>query len=162
YIRVRLAVAGKETQDAFPTETIHAIHICSGGIPRVVNLLCENALISAYAEGAAAVSVEMVRSVAADFDFETTNLPSDPSAVPVTSRIDVKLERSCNPASPPGQEFVHSKQAETDSQATPAPSMQPSVGAPIPRAAAPIVSVEQPKSNAVAVEFARTRPPFFE
>src|SRR5262249_45603847 len=70
YIRIRLTVGGKEMQDAFPPETIRAIHAYSEGIPRVVNLLCENSLISAYSEGEAVVSPEMVRNVATDFDFE--------------------------------------------------------------------------------------------
>jgi hypothetical protein len=48
---------------------MQTIFSCSRGIPRVVNLLCEHALISAYAEQKRVISDEMVQHIAVDFDL---------------------------------------------------------------------------------------------
>jgi len=77
YISRRLAVAGCPDSLLFPDEVVQGIYASSRGIPRVVNLLCEHALISAYAERQHVVSPEMVHRVAADFD-----LLEKPLAVP--------------------------------------------------------------------------------
>lgn len=77
YISRRLAVAGCPDSLLFPDEVVQGIYASSRGIPRVVNLLCEHALISAYAERQHVVSPEMVHRVAADFD-----LVEKPLAVP--------------------------------------------------------------------------------
>ena len=47
--RLQLAGANSSTGDLFPEETIAEVYRHSRGIPRVINTLCENALIGAYA-----------------------------------------------------------------------------------------------------------------
>jgi general secretion pathway protein A len=69
YISSRLAVAGDSDSPLFPDEVVQDIYKNSHGIPRVVNLLCEHALMSAYSERTPIVSQEMVRRVAMDFDL---------------------------------------------------------------------------------------------
>ena len=51
YIRHRLTLAGTgaDAVDLFPEETIETVFRYSGGIPRLINTICENALITAYA-----------------------------------------------------------------------------------------------------------------
>lgn len=88
YISRRLAVAGCPDSLLFPDEVVEGIYASSRGIPRVVNLLCEHALISAYAERQHVVSPEMVQRVAADFD-----LVEKPLAVP-ESELQVQYARS--------------------------------------------------------------------
>ena len=49
YIEHRLAVAGKKTgKKLFPPKILHRIHSFSGGVPRLINILCERLLIGAY------------------------------------------------------------------------------------------------------------------
>jgi len=50
YVRFRLQVAGC-LQPLFTPAAIRALHRLSGGIPRVINLICERALLGAYAIG---------------------------------------------------------------------------------------------------------------
>jgi general secretion pathway protein A len=88
YISRRLAVAGCPDSLLFPDEVVQGIYVSSRGIPRVVNLLCEHALISAYAERQHVVSPEMVHRVAADFD-----LVEQPLAVP-ESELQAQYARS--------------------------------------------------------------------
>jgi general secretion pathway protein A len=68
YIERRLQLAGSPTPSLlFPQETVAAIHQYSRGIPRLINTLCENALIAAYARQASAVTCEMIEAIAKDF-----------------------------------------------------------------------------------------------
>ncbi len=50
YIRHRLEVAGTQRQ-LFPQSLMGLVYRLSGGIPRVINLLCDRALLGAYAQG---------------------------------------------------------------------------------------------------------------
>jgi general secretion pathway protein A len=69
YISSRLAAAGCLDSSLFPDRVVQDIYTSSRGIPRVVNLLCEHALISAYAEQRHVVSPEMIQRIAVDFDL---------------------------------------------------------------------------------------------
>lgn len=49
YIEHRLKVAGKKIgKKFFPPKILHRIHSFSGGVPRLINILCERLLIGAY------------------------------------------------------------------------------------------------------------------
>jgi hypothetical protein len=48
YIRHRLAVAGAE-QEVFLGDSFESIYSCTGGFPRLINTLCDNTLLSAFA-----------------------------------------------------------------------------------------------------------------
>ena len=68
YIRKRLQVAGNSNADLiFPMETVLEIHRISGGIPRVINTICENALIYGYARQLPQLQPEVIEQVAYDF-----------------------------------------------------------------------------------------------
>jgi putative secretion ATPase (PEP-CTERM system associated) len=60
YIDHRLAVAGNETPDLFPPATLPVIHRYTGGVPRLINTLCDTALISAFVEDQRDITVELV------------------------------------------------------------------------------------------------------
>lgn len=76
YITSRLRIAGSDGQTIFAPEAIAAIYRYSGGIPRVVNVLCEHALISAFADQRKPVTEDIIRSVAEEFEFT----PAQPGA----------------------------------------------------------------------------------
>jgi len=68
YIRRRLQIAGCPNADAvFPFDTVFEIHRHSRGIPRLINTLCENALVQGYARQSAKITAEMVEEIALDF-----------------------------------------------------------------------------------------------
>jgi type II secretory pathway predicted ATPase ExeA len=69
YTARRLTASGCHNTALFTPEAMQTIFSCSRGIPRVVNLLCEHALISAYAEQKRVISDEMVQHIAVDFDL---------------------------------------------------------------------------------------------
>jgi len=55
YLRHRLAVAGVE-RPLFPTKTVNKLYRLTGGVPRLINLLCDRALLGAYVKGLNVVS----------------------------------------------------------------------------------------------------------
>lgn len=66
YIASRLTVAGASDHALFPLETVQAIHVCSRGIPRLVNLLCKDALVSAYVGQEHAIAPDRIYDIAAE------------------------------------------------------------------------------------------------
>jgi general secretion pathway protein A len=65
YIRHRLRVAGGDSA-LFAPSAIRTVYRLSGGIPRLVNILCDRALLAGYARGARRVTPAMVRRAARD------------------------------------------------------------------------------------------------
>ena len=74
YIERRLTLAGAKLQATtiFPAETVGAIYRYSSGVPRLVNSICEQALVAAYARHTPDVSVEIIDEVASYFRLEPT------------------------------------------------------------------------------------------
>jgi general secretion pathway protein A len=67
YVHSRLRIAGANGIPIFSEEAIAAIQKYSKGIPRVVNLLCEHALINSYAERVRPVPAKVVVDIAREF-----------------------------------------------------------------------------------------------
>ncbi len=66
YIRHRLSVAGSTGAIPFDAESLRRIHQLSKGVPRRINLLCDRALLGAYAEGRPQVRRRMVDQAASE------------------------------------------------------------------------------------------------
>ncbi len=64
YIRHRLAVAGMTRGMPFDRQAIERIHQLSRGIPRRINLLCDRAMLGAYARGTHRIGREIVDKAA--------------------------------------------------------------------------------------------------
>ena len=70
YVLHRLAVAGVERQ-LFPSATIERLFKLSGGVPRIINLLCDRALLGTYVKGKVQVDVKTLNAAAREvFDNE--------------------------------------------------------------------------------------------
>ncbi len=70
YIANRLHTAGAGSQSFFTREAVEAIHNYSRGVPRVINLLCENTLINAYVDQVKCIPVGIVDDVARELQFD--------------------------------------------------------------------------------------------
>jgi general secretion pathway protein A len=64
---------GRET--LFPPETIESIYRKSHGIPRLINTLCDNALITGYARKLRSVTPDIIESTAADLRLDVVHIP---------------------------------------------------------------------------------------
>jgi len=65
YVHHRLQVAGRH-EPLFNAGAIKALHHYSGGIPRLINLLCERALMASYAKSKVPVDKKMVDLASAE------------------------------------------------------------------------------------------------
>ncbi len=70
YIDSRLAKVGLTEQTVFPDELIKEIHIRSRGIPRVINGICDNLLLTAFAMESKVCTQKMLDEVADDMRLE--------------------------------------------------------------------------------------------
>lgn len=69
YITERLLIAGSDQPNIFTPGAIDYIFQCSEGIPRQINNLCDNALISAYAAGEQIIGRQIIEEVADNLDL---------------------------------------------------------------------------------------------
>ena len=104
YIQARLHIAGANGNRIFASEAMDAVNFYSQGIPRVINLLCENALISAYVENVQPVPENIVAQVAREFQFDDLKPvagPRSPSDGQGSRLISMQTTSRMNvPASP--------------------------------------------------------------
>jgi general secretion pathway protein A len=70
YIQHRLGVAGLRGALPFDAASMQRIHAVAGGVPRRINLLCDRALLGAYAGGQPQVTVDIVDKAAAEVKGE--------------------------------------------------------------------------------------------
>src|SRR5438874_3263557 len=89
YIHQRLRIAGSNGQQIFEPEALAAIHRYSGGIPRVVNLLCEHCLVSAFVDQQKTVAPGIVDAVARDFDLGDSHGFTTPIPPPAQDKFDL-------------------------------------------------------------------------
>ena len=71
YIEFRLRAAGYNGKDLFYPDAYHQIAFYSNGIPRLVNIICDNALLCAYARSQKIVSADMINEVARDLSLQS-------------------------------------------------------------------------------------------
>jgi len=77
YIERRLQIAGPRSNpnQLFSAQTIEAVYRFSQGLPRLINTVCENALIASYAKQMPSVTPEIVAYVAKELRLGTTYTP---------------------------------------------------------------------------------------
>lgn len=76
YVAHRLAVAGREKPYCFTFEAVRLIHEMSGGVPRLVNIICDTSMVYGFARQVPVITADAVQEVIEDkaehgvFDFE--------------------------------------------------------------------------------------------
>ncbi|MGA8273367.1 MAG: AAA family ATPase [Candidatus Sulfotelmatobacter sp.] len=92
YIQQRLRIAGSNGQQIFSPESMVAIHRYANGIPRIINLLCEHCLVSAFVDQQKVVAPSVVEFVARDFELgESPGVPAitTPSPTGAQDKLDL-------------------------------------------------------------------------
>jgi len=95
YIAERLRLAGGETRSTpiFSPEAIQAVYHHSRGFPRLINTICENALIAGYARQISTLTPELIKEVADDFRLDSF---SNGNGKKVLDKNEMDLERAKN------------------------------------------------------------------
>jgi len=70
YMESRLEIAGMAKQEIFSEELMAEIHLRSQGIPRLINAICDNLLLTAFAQESKVTTVEMLDEVCKDMRLE--------------------------------------------------------------------------------------------
>ena len=80
YVYHRLEVAGCKSE-LFPQAVINRIYRISEGIPRVINLICDRALLGAYSENKSQVSLSILTKSAEEVLGKPEQPPAKPSPI---------------------------------------------------------------------------------
>ena len=86
--RLRMAGGGSDHFGIFSPEAIAAVYRYSQGLPRLINTICENSLISAFARQMPAVAPDIVDEVAKEFRLDLT-YPCGAECIGSQSRLPV-------------------------------------------------------------------------
>ncbi len=81
YIRHRLAVAGA-TYDIFEPDTYPLLYRYTGGIPRLINTLCDTSLLGAFAQEKNVVDIDLVRAAIDELQWEEYHARTHTNLVP--------------------------------------------------------------------------------
>lgn len=90
YVNERLKTAGSTAGSIFSPPALDAIHLYSMGIPRVINLLCEHALVNAFAENQRPILPEVIEEVAREFQLDEV----EPIAPVGSSKLETDVYQS--------------------------------------------------------------------
>lgn len=103
YIVFRMSVARATDTEIFDRASIALIYERSGGIPRIVNLICEHCLVNAFADGQPRINVDTVETVTRDLDLvpahgalvtaPSTSGCEKPSAMELIRMLSAQLDR---------------------------------------------------------------------
>jgi general secretion pathway protein A len=69
YIQHRLSIAGLTKRVLFPPETLAQIFKYSGGVPRLINTLCDTTLTCAYADSLTEITADVVKAAADEMQW---------------------------------------------------------------------------------------------
>jgi general secretion pathway protein A len=97
YIAFRVRTAGGDASKMFTREAVQLIHDKSRGIPRVISVICDNALISGCALERQTVDRAIVAEVARDFDLGDDARDTQVYAAPAAAQTGPVPERSPAP-----------------------------------------------------------------
>ena len=75
YVTHRLAIAGGSGAVSFTAKALETVHRLTGGIPRLINLICDRALLSGFSERANRITPEMVAHAAESLDVQPSSRP---------------------------------------------------------------------------------------
>lgn len=81
YIKTRLKIAGAGDTDIFPKGVIRAIHECTQGYPRMINIICDNALLLGYSRGKSHITPAMIQECYHDLQLPSSFLKHEIDSV---------------------------------------------------------------------------------
>ncbi len=88
----RLRIAGSNGNQIFDPDAVVSVHRYASGIPRVINLLCEHCLVSAFVDQQKVIGPTVVDAVARDFDLgdnTTAGAMKIPAPLPGGEKFDL-------------------------------------------------------------------------
>ena len=140
YVAFRMRAAGYKGPDVFTPAAIAAIARASSGLTRRINVLCDKALLAAFAANTHAVTPRQVRAAVADSDFAPIA-----GARPRTGRVLAAVAFVALGAAAGVAVSVWYEQSKSPAARVIVPPARPASAAPAATAPAPQPAEEQPK-----------------
>ena len=126
YIGWRLRIAGARDESLFEMAAIRQVHRYSGGIPRIINNICDNALLTAFAQGSPRLTSAVVETVVEELDLTAMETISAPTVAgdmlergPLTA--DHNVTNATNQQAAPNVHYIRRDATDTSFQAAAAP-----------------------------------------
>jgi len=94
FIKHRLEIAGAKG-NVFSTDAIHEIHLFSSGYPRLINVICDHALLTGYIKGIKKVNSKIIRECAQEL-----KIPAKESKIEI-SKTRIKASNDDKGKEPP-------------------------------------------------------------
>lgn len=104
YIHHRLSVAGGNAWASFPPESCREVYRFTHGIPREINTVASQAMITAYSENAPTVTIEHVRAAAQEGEFRSVLAENDlrlPTAADLAAALTARAAEAATPEPEP-------------------------------------------------------------
>jgi general secretion pathway protein A len=76
YIRWRLRIAGCTNENLFEQDAIQMVHRFAGGIPRIINNICDNALLTGFSDGSQHITAAIISEVVDVLDITSIETSS--------------------------------------------------------------------------------------
>jgi general secretion pathway protein A len=104
YVDFRLRAAGYKGKDLFQPDAFRQIAFYSNGIPRLMNIICDNALLCAFARSQKIVSADIIKEVARDLrlgsEVQVTEAETAPPVLVPEARRERPVREAANDAPP--------------------------------------------------------------
>jgi general secretion pathway protein A len=123
YVRWRLRVAGSTSDNLFDPEAIRLVHRYSGGIPRIINSICDNALLTGFSKACAHINASIINDLVEELDLTAIELGSEKTMAEAmiqpggfkmqsTARAGCGLNDTSTVGQPPNVEYIRRPAAE--------------------------------------------------
>ena len=131
YIEHRLEVAGAGDREIFAADTFNEIYRYTGGVPRLINTLCDTAMMASYSDDRDSVRRADIASAIAELRWPLYSARSRPAQPPADASLAAASAAPQPLAPPPG-----AAPAPADTETAAPPSPETAAAAPAPVAAA--------------------------
>ena len=116
YITGRIQIAGGSSMHLFTREALRAIYEGSRGIPRLINVICDNVLLAGFAANRKPITHDLVQEICRDFDLLPDAAASAPvQAAPTTALMGTPVSPPAPPAAPPPPQAANTPDAAAGS-----------------------------------------------
>jgi general secretion pathway protein A len=162
----RIRVAGGKPAETFTPRAVELVYLHSGGVPRTINVICDNALLSGFGADVKPVSSDLVEEVCREFDLprqvELPPLEPPPASVSTTAPPREPAPLQGRPPAPVRPAGTVSRPVPVEAPAgRPAPKVaaipaarQDGVAAGTPKLVTPAPAAAPPKTTAAAAPVA--------
>ncbi len=128
-IQHRLRIVGAQDDTVFTSEAIDSVYFYSRGIPRIINLLCENGLLKAHYNGFRTVSASMIENASREFQFDVDRPVSPLQSLPEVYSVRPNLIPMQSSLTKPPMTFAAAagltSDARQDAKTVPVPAPPP-------------------------------------